>query len=37
MNQIEDVFDSPEFKSLPKWEKFKFRLKVAFFTFISYH
>jgi hypothetical protein len=37
MNQIEDIFDTKEFKSLSRWQKLWIRIKVAFFTFISYH
>jgi len=36
MNQIEDIFDTTEFKALPWGKRFLIRLKVAFFTFNSY-
>ena len=36
MKQIEDIFDTQEFKSLSRWERFWIRLKVAFVTFNSY-
>ena len=37
MNQIEDIFLTPEFKSLPFRKKLWIRIKVAFITFISYY
>lgn len=36
MNQIEDIFDTPEFKALPWKKRFWVRVQIAFFTFNSY-
>lgn len=36
MKQIEDIFDTAEFKALPFWKRFWLRLQIAFFTFNSY-
>ena len=36
MNQIEDIFETAEFKALSIWKRFWIRLQVAFFTFNSY-
>jgi len=37
MQQIEDIFNTSEFKSLSRWQRLWIRIKVAFLTFISYH
>jgi hypothetical protein len=39
MNEFEnpeDFFETEQFKSLSKWQRFKIRIKVAFFQSISY-
>lgn len=35
--EMEDIFQTNEFKSLSRWERFKIRLKVAFYQLISLH
>lgn len=34
--ELEDIFNTEEFKSLSTWKRFKLRLKIAFFQSISY-
>lgn len=36
MEELEDYFDTEEFKSLSKWQRFKVRLKIAFIQTLSY-
>ena len=35
MNDIEDIFQTEEFKSLSRWQRFKIRLKIAFYQSIT--
>ena len=35
MNQLEDIFETEEFKKLPWKKRFVIRLKVAFFGFLE--
>lgn len=35
MKELEEIFDTPEFKSLPKIKRIWIRIQVAFFQSIS--
>ena len=35
MKELEDIFQTKEFKSLSRWNRFKLRIKIAFFQSIS--
>lgn len=35
MKELEDIFQTEEFKALKPWQRFKIRLKIAFFQSIS--
>ena len=37
MEPLEEIFTTPEFKSLSFWRRVWIRIKVAFITFISYY
>ena len=35
LKELEDIFQSDEFKSLSRWQRFKIRLKIAFYQSIT--
>ena len=37
MKELEDIFNTDEFKSLPFWNRVWIRIKVAFIQIISMH
>lgn len=35
LKELEDIFQTREFKSLSRWNRFKLRIKIAFFQLVS--